>query len=117
MTTSQWMQVILEAITLLTVVFGVFKVVTTAQKGVDSHEKRITLLEAKIDTRSTQMDSINLGLCGLASKFDLLEQEMKRVRDRVDRYLDGEHQKSDAAALLLETIKRSARGAPINVEG
>ena len=108
----QWLQLILTAITLLTMIFGVFKVVATAQRGVESHEKRITTLEARQDARSTQLESINVGLCGLASKFELLEQEMRRVRDRVDRYLDGEHQKADAADLLLETIKR---GGKVNV--
>ena len=112
MTVMQWLQLILTAITLLTMIFGVFKVVATAQRGVESHEKRITTLEARQEARSTQLESINVGLCGLASKFELLEQEMRRVRDRVDRYLDGEHQKADAADLLLETIKR---GGKVNV--
>ena len=113
MSVMQWFQLILTTITLLTMIFGVFKVVATAQKGVDSHEKRITTLEARQETRSTQLESINVGLCSLASKFELLEQEMRRVRDRVDRYLDGEHDKAGAADLLMETVKRSGR---VNIE-
>lgn len=90
MTPAQTVQFVLSVITLATMIFGVFKVVTAAQKGVDALDKRIATLEGRMDARSVQLEALSTSVFGMSAKFDLLNEEMRRVRDRVDRYVDGQ---------------------------
>jgi uncharacterized coiled-coil protein SlyX len=107
MTPAQTVQFVLSVITLATMIFGVFKVVTAAQKGVDAHEKRIATLEGRMDARSVQLEALSTSVFGMSAKFDLLNEEMRRVRDRMDHYLDGQQDKAHTADLLLEAVKRA----------
>ena len=79
-----WIQIAISFVTFLAVLIAGFKVVTIAQEGVQSHERRITDLEQKQNMVETFVTQV----VAMGPKIEMLLQEMERMRNRLDRYLD-----------------------------
>ena len=80
----EWIGLVLQAVTLLTVLFSAIKVVNRNQREWEKHENRVDLLEREVSSL------VNGNECLIAVEAKLVEigSEMSRVRDRLDRFLD-----------------------------
>jgi len=81
---KEYVQLALSGLTLVGVLFGAFRVVNIAQKGVDAHENRIQTLEAKMGA----IETLTVQVTALTASFAEVTKEMERMRNRLDRFLD-----------------------------
>ena len=81
---KEWISLVIQLVTLLTVVFSAIKVVNRNQREWEKHENRVDLLEREV--RSLTDD--NERLIAVEAKLVEIGSEMSRVRDRLDRFLD-----------------------------
>ena len=79
-----WIQVVLSSCTFLAVIVAGIKVINIAQKGIESHERRIIDLEQK----QMLYEAIGTHVTALSAKMEVILQEMERMRNRLDRFLD-----------------------------
>lgn len=85
----RWVQLFIGAATLVTLAWGVLKVVTIAEKGVDDHRARLTTLEMQVANLNLRLiDFVDVS-AKLSTRLGDTTDEIKRVRDRLDRFLDA----------------------------
>ena len=84
MQVKDWIQLILLMITLLSILTAAAKVITMAQFAIKLQDTRITNLE-NLNIENTQMKE---ELATINGKVDVMTQEIERMRNRLDRYLD-----------------------------
>jgi uncharacterized coiled-coil protein SlyX len=79
-----WIQVVLSSLTFLAIIIAGIKVIGIAQKGIESHERRILDLEEK------QMvnDKLSVTVTTISSTLSIMATEIERMRNRLDRFLD-----------------------------
>jgi uncharacterized coiled-coil protein SlyX len=81
---KDWIQVILSSLTFLAVAIAGIKVIGIAQKGIESHEKRILDLEQK----QIVNDKLVITVTSISSTLQVMTMEIERMRNRLDRFLD-----------------------------
>ena len=80
----QWLQIVLSLISVLVIIFGIFKVVNRNNEEWRERERRLVAIEEELsEIRKEGKEIIAMG-----AQFVLLTEEMKRVRDRLDLFLD-----------------------------
>jgi uncharacterized protein YoxC len=79
-----WAQVIIAAATLITIIWGLAKVVNVAEKKVEELDRRVTRLEES----HASIENLTVQVASLAGKSDAIVAEVERVRNRLDRFLD-----------------------------
>ena len=87
----QWLQIILSIISLVVIFYGVFKVVNRNNEEWRDRERRIAAIEtelAEMRKESTAIIALGVQFTALSSQFSTLVEEMKRIRDRLDTFLD-----------------------------
>ena len=87
----QWLQILLSVISLVVIFYGVFKVVNRNNEEWRDRERRITAIEAELAEmrkESTAIIALGVQFTALSSQFSTLVEEMKRIRDRLDTFLD-----------------------------
>ena len=84
MQVKDWIQLILLMITLLSILTAAAKVITMAQFAIKLQDTRITNLE-NLNIENTQMKE---ELATINGKVDVMTQEIERMRNRLDRFLD-----------------------------
>jgi len=80
----EWVGLVLQMVTLLTVLFSAIKVVNRNQREWEKHENRVDLLEREVSS----LVNGNERLIAVEAKLVEIGSEMSRVRDRLDRFLD-----------------------------
>ena len=82
--TKEWLSIILQVITLFSIVYSAVKIVNRNEREWVQKEDRISVIENNIK----EMKASTIMLVALESKITELSGEMIRVRDRLDRFLD-----------------------------
>ena len=82
-----WIQLALSVASLTAIIIGALKVIHIAQRGVESHERRITNLEKD----HAWVDGMTLEMGKLTTRVDEMKEEVQRMRDRLDKFLDPRH--------------------------
>lgn len=80
----QWLQILLSLASLIVIVFGIFKVVNRNNEEWRERERRLKAIEEEL----TEIRKEGKEIIAMAAQFVLLTNEMKRVRDRLDQFLD-----------------------------
>jgi len=80
-----WIQLALSAVTLTAIIMAGIKVIHIAQKGVESHEQRIQTLEKD----RAWVERVTEEITKITTRVEAMQDEMRRMRDRLDRFLDG----------------------------
>ena len=81
----QWLQAVLSAMSLVAIIYGVFKVVNRNNEEWRERERRLVSVETEI----TEMRKEGKEIIAIGAQLQRLEEEMKRVRDRLDQFLDS----------------------------
>ena len=84
MQVKDWIQLVLLIITFLSILVAAAKVITMAQFAIKLQDTRITNLE-NLNIENTQMKE---ELATINGKVDVMTQEIERMRNRLDRFLD-----------------------------
>lgn len=80
----EWSQIALSLATLMSILWGILKVVSVAEKKIDDLDRRVfTLEESRLS-----IDSVVINVASLSGKVDGIIVEIERVRNRLDRFLD-----------------------------
>lgn len=85
----RFLQIAVSSCTLVALIVAAVKVVRIAEKGVESHEGRISNVEEQVAKLALNM----LQLAHVGVKLDDMKAEIERMRNRLDRFLDS--QKAD----------------------
>jgi hypothetical protein len=81
---KEWIGIVLQLLTLTTIIVASVKVINRNIQEWDFKEARMTKMEE--DIRSVLRDSSRL--IAVEAKLTEISSEMSRVRDRLDRFLD-----------------------------
>lgn len=82
----RFLQIAVSSCTLVALIVAAVKVVRIAEKGVESHEGRISNVEEQVAKLSLNM----LQLAHVGVKLDDMKAEIERMRNRLDRFLDSQ---------------------------
>ena len=81
----QWIQIGLGATSLIIIFYGMFKILNRNNEEWRDRERRLAYIEDEIvDMRKDSREIIQMG-----ANLKSLEEEMSRVRDRLDRFLES----------------------------
>ena len=84
-TILQWIQIALSGTSLLLILYGVFKIVNRNNEEWKERERRLVAIEEELaEIRKESKDIATIG-----SQICRLEEEMVRVRDRLDKFIDN----------------------------
>jgi hypothetical protein len=85
----QWLQLILSFLGLCGIVFGVFKVVNRNNEEWRDRERRLVAIEQEV----SEIRSEGRAIIALGTQISDLREEMKRIRDRLDAFLDAQNKR------------------------
>jgi biopolymer transport protein ExbB/TolQ len=80
----QWFQIVLSALSLAGILFGVVKVLNRNNEEWRERERRFVAIEQEV----SEMRREGKEIIAIGAQLARVEKEMERVRDRLDRFLD-----------------------------
>lgn len=89
-TLKDWVMIVLQLVTLVSIVYSAIKVVNRNVMEWSQREQRLSLLESQI----IELRRVEKELTSVDAKLLDISQEMTRVRDRLDRFLDSQYNPS-----------------------
>lgn len=81
----EWIQAASSMVSLLLIVFGLFKVFNRQESEWKEKERRLTVVETDVKV----MKDIGMDVVAIRTKMSEIVGEITRVRDRLDSFLDA----------------------------
>jgi hypothetical protein len=85
-TAKDIIQILLSCATLIAIIWGAIKVINVAEKKVDELDRRVTELEIK----QSALLANTVEVAKLSGKVEAMTDEIMRVRNRLDKFLDSQ---------------------------